>query len=361
MENSVIIKWYNNKTKLHKLEDIKYLQKYLVGTDQNISGIINFSMNYKFDYFDIDKMNYKKIKVRPENIFKINFYRVIKKMINYFPNMSIQIFFEKFGDNDNLIKKQNSTFKHDVYIKISNNNNFYDIGLEYFEIIHDRIKDNDKEISSKINLDGYYVYNEKDCNYNDFMKETIYSLFLAICALSDDSYTLSKINYFKNYCNSDENKLKKDTELFNTIIEWKKLNLFDLKNFFEKSVLINPDTEEEFSFQEFIEYLYDNFRIKIIFLDEYYNCEYKYFVDIIMNIGIECSDIISSYRKIYSKTMEILFQSEKELVKWISKSNQARRLIPKYIDNFLLNHLKNYRCHYTLEKIHETLTNKYSL
>ena len=354
MSYNVLSKWFTNKTKLHKLEDIKYLQRFLVGTDQNISSIIKFSLDYKFDYFDLDRIDCLKIQVRPENIFKINFYRIIKKLKTYFSNVNIEIFFEKSGNNDNLIKKSNCTFKHDVYIKISNNYKFYDIGLEYFETIHDRIKDNDKEISSKINLDGYYIYSEKDYNYNDFMKETIYSLFLAICALSDNPFVLSKINYFKNYY-EDEKNLKKDTELFNTVIQWKKTNSFNLKNFFERSIIINPDTEDEFEFDEFIEYLYDNYRIRIKFLDKIFNCEYKYFVDIIMNISIECSDIILSYRRIYCKTMEILFESEKEIFKWVSKSNEARRLVPKYIDNFLLNHIKNYRCIYTLEKVQEIL------
>ena len=359
-EDENIKNWYCSKTKLYKIKDLKYLQKYIVNTEQNISNIIQLSLDYKFDYFDLDKMDYKKIKIRPENIFKINFYRVVKKIKEYFidTDICIEIFFESAGENDNLIKKKNCTFKHDVYIKISNNDKFYDIGLEYFELIHDRIKDNDKEISSKINLDRYYMYNEKDLKYNKFMKETIYSLFLGICALNDNPYVLSKINYFKNHNNNKT--LKIDTELFNSIINWKKTNSFNLKKFFERSVIINPETENEFVFDEFVHYLYNNHRIKIIYLDKKYNCEYKYFVDIIMKIESECSDIIGSYRILYSKTMEILFESEKEILEWIRETNNAKRLIPKYIDNFLLNHVKNYKCTYTLEKVHSELSKKYS-
>ncbi len=81
MNIDIIEKWYTNKTKLYKLEDIKYLQKYLVKTDQNISNIIKFSLDYGFDYFNLDKMDCVGIKVRLENIFKINFYRVVKKKL----------------------------------------------------------------------------------------------------------------------------------------------------------------------------------------------------------------------------------------------------------------------------------------
>ncbi len=115
--------------------------------------------------------------------------------------------------------------------------------------------------------------------------------------------------------------------------------IFNLKIFFEDAILTNPETEEEFELDEFIEYLMDNFRIKIIFLNSNYDCEYKYFVDIIMNIGIECSDIINSYRNIYSKTMEILLESEREMLNWIKEANKSRRLVPKYLDYFLLNHI----------------------
>ena len=353
-----IEKWYKAKTKIYNIEDIKYLQKYLVKTDQNISHVERFSSDYKFDYFSLDEMNCKKIKVRPENIFKINLYRIMVQLRTYFSDINLEIFFETSGENDKMIKKDNCTFKHDVYIKLHGPNSFYDIGLEYFETKHDRIKDNDKDISSKINLDVYRIYNEKDNKYIEFMKEIIYSLFLGICTLNDNPYMLAKINYFKNSNDIKLKKLQKDTDIFNTIIKYMKANVFNLKNFFEDAVLTNPDTEEEFELDKFIEYLMDNFRIKIIFLNSNYDCEYKYFVNIIMNIGVECSDIISSYRNIYSKTMEILFESEREILNWMKEANKSRRLVPKYLDYFLLNHVQNYKCQHTLEKVCNSLNIK---
>ena len=173
IDKSKINLWYTNKTKLYKIDELQYLLKYIVKTDENIYYTINYSIDYKFSYLDLEKINCKKINVRPENIFKINFSSVITNMKKYFKNIEIKILFESPSENDILIKKTKYTYKHDVYIKISNELSFYDIGLEYFEIKHDRIKDNDKEISSKINLDGYYIYNEKDNSYNKFMKETI--------------------------------------------------------------------------------------------------------------------------------------------------------------------------------------------
>ena len=357
-ENINIKKWYYSKSKLHNKEDLKYLKKYLKSTQKNKFKNIQLSFDYKFKYFDLDQINNENLKIRSENIFKINFLNIVRKINKYFSNTKIlvEIFFESSGENDNLIKKKNCTYKHDVYIKISNDDVFYDIGFEYFETLHDRIKDNDKEISSMINLDGYYVYNEKDLKYNEFMKDSIYTIFLGICALDNNPYILSKINYFIN--NNNKQTLKKETELFNNIIQWKKSNSFNLKNFFEKSIFTNPDTEEEFDFDDFIEYLYDNYRIKIVYLNDK-NCEYKYFVEIIMKINSECSDIISSYRLLYYKTMEILFDSDKEILRWVKKSNDSKRLVPKYIDNFLLNHIKNYKCSYTLKKVYEELIKKF--
>ena len=79
--------WYNRKTKLSKKEQLIELLKYLVKTDQNIAEYVYFSYDYYFDYFLINKIDYNSIFVRPENIFKVNFLRLCKKLRKYFPNI----------------------------------------------------------------------------------------------------------------------------------------------------------------------------------------------------------------------------------------------------------------------------------
>ncbi len=355
---STIIKWYEKKTKLYKKKDLDILLKYIVKTDQNIANDIEFSNDFEFNYLDLEKINCESIKVRPENIFKINLLRIIKKFKKYFTNIELDLFFESPGDIDREIKTYKCTFKHDAYIRISNNVNenkkSYDIGLEYFESIHDRIKDDDKYISSKINLDGYYIYFEKKNNYNDFIKNIIYSLFIWICALDNDKYTLSKIIYFKNYKNTKS--LKMDTELFNDIISWKKNDNVNFKIFFERLRVINPDTEEIFKYKEFIEYIEENYNIIIDFIDNSETfCKYSVIIDILVKMDNSYSRKIEAYLKIYTRTMDVLIESQDELIKWVKDSNESRKLIPKYTDNFLRNHIQYYKCNDTLKKVYHEL------
>ena len=47
---------------------------------------------------------------------------------------------------------------------------------------------------------------------------------------------------------------------------------------------------------------------------------------IIMYLNNEYSDIINLYKDIYSKTMEILFESEKEIFNWIKNQMKLKDL-----------------------------------
>ncbi len=375
MEASQTIKeWYDKKTKLKSVDEIKELNEYIKKTDQNILDTVQFSSDYEFTYYDLDLIDCDKIKVRPENIFKINFLAIVHKLKRYFSDVEIEIGFEVPSENDKEIKHNKCTYKHDTYIKVSKtleskikkddtckNTKYYEIGLEYFESVHDRIKDDDKYISSKVNLDGYYVYYEKKNNkknknnneeYKKYIKETIYSIFVCICALSNDKYTLSKVIYFKNY--KDTKNLKYDTDIFNNIINWETSNIVDLKTFFDDLNAINPDIGGIFKYNEFIEYIKDNYDIEIT----KNKCNYDTIIHIINNINSEVSLQILSYRNIYSKTMRVLVESQGELFKWLEKKNEAKDLIPDYLRNILRCHIQNYRNKDTLRKVLENLQDK---
>ena len=349
------------KNKLNNLTDLSNLKKYLIKIVKTIpTSTIQFSSDFEFTYFNLNEIDYEKIKVRPENIFKLNLNLIIKILQKYFPDTIFEINFEAPGENDLIIKKTNCTFKHDTYIKVisKDNDDYYDIGLEYFETVHDRIKDNDKDISSKLNLGSYYIYKEETHDYNNFMKEVIYNIMIGACALNDDPYTLSKINYFKNY--KHIKSLKTDTQLFSNIINWKKFNKLNLNKLFDELLLINPETGIKFKFNDFLEYMNDN-DINIEFINDNYDCEYKYLVEIIIKINSECSRRLTTYKTIYTRTMDILFNSQKELIEWIKKTNNIKKLIPDYLESFLRNHIQNYRRKHTQLKVFENLKEKLKL
>ncbi len=352
-----IERWFETKKKLHLQSDLKILKEYVVVTDQNIANTIYFSSDYEFSYFDLSEIDCNKIKVRPENIFKINFEMIVKKLKKYFPDTKIIINFESPSENDLLIKKYNCTYKHDACIKLVNKDNeTYDIALEYFEYVHDRIKDDDKDISSKVILDGYYVYHEASNNYNDYMKETIYNIMISICAIEDNPYTLSKVNFFNNYKNIKS--LKTDTQMFNEIIGWKKSNYVNFEKLFNNLMLRNPNTEEEFEIEEFVDYIKDKYKVKIEFTNNTYYCNYISIVDMIVQINTDYSPKIYSYRKIYSRTMDILIDSQKQMIKWIKQMNNFRKLIPQYLDSFLRVRIQNYRYSDTQNKVISNLQHK---
>lgn len=367
INNKQINDWYTSKKKLRVNSDLIKLEKYLNELEnvENVEEIINFSNDYEFRYWNIDKIECKKIKVRPENIFKLSFLKIIKQLKKYFNNINIKIKFESASNSDKLIKKENSTYKHDAYIIIEDldQNYYYDIGLEFFEKIHDRIKDNDKEISSNLLLDGYYIYEEKKKNFNEFVRDTIQEILVSICALINDKYTLAKINFFAKFSKKTKTlkslkSLKSDTELFNLIINYQKNNSFCLKELFKK---LKPKNEESFTYNEFVEYLLDELEIDIKFDEENgTTCTYEYFCRIIMTLNNDCSTRILNYKEMYMKAMNILIDSQEQIIKYAKRNNQSKKNIPKYIDNLLRLHIQNCKDQDTLEKAYKNLANKFN-
>lgn len=354
---AIISEWYKNKTKLKNVNDLLKLKTHIESFEDEVVNSLYFSTDYKFDYYDIDGMDMKKYLVRPENIFKLNFYIVAKQLKKYFPNTKIIVSFESPSENDKAIKKVACTYKHDAYIKIMDlDENFYDIGLEYFESVHNRMNDDDKEISSKVNLDAYYFYEERYGGYINFMKNTIHGILMCICALEDDPYSLSKINYFKNY--KETRTLKTDTELFNQIISWKKSNQVQFDNLFENLLIVNLETKKQFEFDEFLEYLESNYDIKIEFEADTKKCDYKYFKEMINCLDSNMSPKILQYRRMYTRTMDLLLDSEKQIIEHIKKINETKKLIPKFIENFMRMHIQNYKHKDTMNKAYRLLEQK---
>jgi hypothetical protein len=104
---------------------------------------------------------------------------------------------------------------------------------------------------------------------------------------------------------------------------------------------------------EFIEYLEEH-DIIIKFINNY-ECEYKYFIDIIINVDNNISTIIYDYKKIYTRTMDILLESQKQIISFIKKTSNYKKLIPKWFDNTLNLHIQNYKSKHTLSNIQKIL------
>ena len=346
-----INEWNNNKTKLYERIDLDYLNEYL-SSRLHMCKIeeIFISYDYKFNFISSHIKN-----IRFENIFKLNWMIICDTLKDLFPKINILCEFEKSSFIDSEIQKGNATFKHDIYISICNpnNNRMYDCVIEYFEEKSHKRKpiDCDKELYVQQMVDYYIVYREESNTLNKFFLDTIHKVMLLICASSDDPYTLSKINFFKN--SMDDSKIKINTHYFNNIMKYHKNNHFNFEKFF---IELNPinENEDEFEIQEFIDYFQDEYQI-IIKPDEKGNCEYSIFKNIILLLDSNVSRIILGYRKMYSTAMDIVFNSQQEIIHHINEVNNKKRNLPEFLDTFIRNHLQNYRKPFTLKKAFDNL------
>ena len=111
--------WEKKKTKITNPPDLQLLA-HGVGTNFGYENIteeiddaeiedtdnikhITVARKYKFNY-----SVYEDDDIRQENIFKLNFYNIVEKLKFYFPNVDINIFFEKSTYVDREIKKANT-------------------------------------------------------------------------------------------------------------------------------------------------------------------------------------------------------------------------------------------------------------
>ena len=69
--------------------------------------------------------------------------------------------------------------------------------------------------------------------------------------------------------------------------------------------------------------------------------------------------IIKTKTVLYDTKNKTRYLCKYQVYATVKKSNDSKRLVPKYIDNFLLNHIKNYKCSYTLKKVYEELSKKF--
>lgn len=358
MSNNTIIDkeqidlWYTKNTKLHKKSDLYKLYDYIM-VKKIETKKINISNDYLFEFIDVQFNN-----IRFENIFKLNWLQICKKLTEYFPKINIEIMFEKASDIDKEIQKGNAAFKHDVYFRISNpeNNKKYDCALEYFEEDGHKKRsiDSDKKLYVQQVVDDYIVYEEKSHNLAFYTLNTIHKIMLLICASCNDNYTLAKINFFKNN-KSNSKKLKKQTEVFNKIIKFKKDGVFNFNDFYKQIRPVNPNTDELFKHDEFTDFLEENYDI-CANIDKNGNCKYNIFAQII--VKLDCSMIsakLEGYATIYIEAMDIIIDSGNEIIEYINKLQSKKEDLPEFLNTFLINHLKNYKKPFALKEAWENL------
>ncbi len=351
MENQLaqIDEWYASKLKLHTTYDIKFMRDYLNNLDRH-RKIIKFSGDYEFRYYEYeDNTTYN---IRNESIFKVNWRHIVQKLNKYFPHIKISILFEVPTKLQKKIIKK-AYFKHDIYIIIKNryNKTRYDCVLEYFEKnAHNELIDYDKKYITSQLVDWYGVYNERNNNLYEFMKYGLHNLLMLICTASDDHFVLSKINFFKHY-KDDTKSLRKYTDIYNHIIDYKKNDKFDMNELIKFLNPVNPNNGKRFSINDFINYIEEKYNLIINFSSNYI-CSNEYFDLIILYLDDSiCGTNLTVIKKIYQKAISILFQSQRDIIEYIKNNNKKKNNIRLFLEQILKFHIKHIPDKAILEQI----------
>lgn len=330
--------WNKKNTKITNSDDLKILEYYLENVNKDNIKIkeIEITDDYKFNYIIYNDDN-----IRQENIFKLNLLNIVNKLKTYFQNIDIDIFFEKYTWADKEIKLAKAVYKHDAIINITNKNldedeketETFEIALEYFEKIHNRFSDGDKNISAIQTSDEYIVLHEKTDKLKKFYTDTIYSLIKFICASTDNKYELSKILYYKN-----NNTLT--YVYFNRIINFKKNKTFNFEEFYKELMPRNNDTNDYYTIDEFIDFLEEEYGIEIE-IDDSYNCKYFDKILMIINENDINSEAITAYRLVYINALNMLNDASDEIIKLMKVIRTKRFQLPTYVKNLLKYHKDN--------------------
>jgi len=338
--------WNLKNSKLTDNESLQILEDYLQIYDKDYYvKKINIAGQYDFEYIKCKENN-----IRQENIFKLNFYNIVQKLNEYFSNVKILIEFEAPTTVDSILKKPNCTYKHDVLIKIQPNKNeidndeIFEVVLEYFEKIHNKFNDDDKKIATNLFSDAYFVFSEKDDNMTEFMINVIYGIIELICACTENKFELSKILYFnKNY---NKKSITKDIIDFNNIIDINKNKNFNLKKLYDELKPFNPETGDDFNFKEFIEYIEENYNdddkkeFNFNNVDNIYPSEI--FEKLILYLNSDISDErLKRYKHIYIKAVNTLFIASTRILEIIKEQRKKRLQLPDFVKNIQKFHINN--------------------
>jgi hypothetical protein len=326
----VIIESYDKKEKIKDKHKLKEFNKYINTIEQVKVIDYNFGEFLNFSYYAIKPDVLHLHKIRPETVFKTNFIFICNQLKKQFSNINIDVEFEVPSEAGKKYKTH--SYIHDVLLRITNNNDTYEIGFEYNEIGHSSniSQDNIKNIYSTMCLDSYNVYYEKDNNYCVFMNNIIYEVLVTICSLNQSKYILAKILYLKN------NKETDDSEGIDLLLEWKKNEMVSLKDLFEA---LNPkyidsdDCEVYYDYEGYKKHLIDDLDIKLY--NEY--CNFSNIIDILCQDANHNNSRYIMLNRTFSIAMNKLLEASDEIIKLNNKMNRKKDLMQPFIEDIIKN------------------------
>ena len=315
-------------------------------TDEIICG-----KKLKFNYINGDKLiqlldnkGIPKNDLTYLNILKYNFDKIINQLSDFFPDIKINKFYNSPCMTECKIKREEFTYKYDIYIAMIKNDKIYEYGFDFFFNLSD-IPEN-KYSHSKTLLDDYQYFLDEDVQIDDdikrYLNENLFKILTAICALKDDEYQLAEIMFVKsNQENKTQKQILKELGYFLRVIHWKKSNEINLEDLFDECMFTENQIGKTITFKKFkktLNLICEKDEIK-------YDVEngtigFEIFEEIIMNINEYFeSSTISQYKLVYKKAMRMLLDSLKIIIELVKEINMKKTFTPDYINNLIKFHL----------------------
>ena len=344
---------------------IKNLNNLSLNKQDDYINKITYGKKYEFTYIDYHKIIFDLQKINDadyvdliKKIFKLNLKMITEQFEKYFQEIKFNIQFDCPSLNECKIKQLEYTYKYNVYVRLSKDNNYYECGFDLIQEL-EQIS-NDKFYDSKIILD-YYEYfiqgdpgSNSDNKYSDYLNDCIFELFKISCTMSKDEYLLAEIMFsnfiIKSELTEKEKKIK--MEYFRKIIYAIKSDKINLTDLFDELVPRDAKTGDDLSYDKFIKLIEKKCgEIKYINLSEQI-VNFKTFEKIILKLDSKYSPKIEFYWDVFSDAKNTLMDALRMIIELVSKFNTTKKYIPVYIDNLILHHLNEFHNSYAIERIY---------
>ena len=297
------------------------------------------------------------------DMLKYNFDKIIIQLEDIFQDIKINKFVNSSCMSECKIKKQEYTYKYDIYLVLSKDDKIYEYGFDFISELSD-IPEN-KYSHSKTLLDNYEYFAKDDVQTNEdikyYLNETLFRLLIAICALKDDEYQLAEIMFVKTNCeNKSTKQILKDLGYFLRIINWKKSNSIMIEDLYDELMLTDNKTNETINFKKFtktLNLICEKNEVKYNPTNK--TISFDIFEEIVLNINEYYeSSVMSQYKLVYKKAMNMLMNSLKIIIQMVKEINMKKKFTPYYINNLIMFHLDEYIDQNSINLIYHNKINK---